>query len=195
MSTLKKSAAKASAQKTQADGKPSKSAPYQQVSDLIIEHLEKGVVPWRCPWNCETGRRLKLEVKRKKEEIRSPTSQAQRIEQAEAIVKAMPQCPVIHEGRGTRVGVKLELRRKKEEIRSPTSSFILFTSSFPRVYLGSWLSGLKSKDHRRWIVQAASQATHAADFTHGRKADDESPEDAEPWKVKRSSRRECFMAE
>ena len=30
--------------------------PYQIVTDLIIEHLEKGVVPWRCPWNREVGR-------------------------------------------------------------------------------------------------------------------------------------------
>ena len=30
--------------------------PYQVVTDIIIEHLEKGVVPWRCPWNRETGR-------------------------------------------------------------------------------------------------------------------------------------------
>jgi antirestriction protein ArdC len=30
--------------------------PYQVVTDLIIEHLEKGVVPWRCPWNREVGR-------------------------------------------------------------------------------------------------------------------------------------------
>ena len=40
-------------------------------------------------------------------------------------------------------------------------------------YLGSWLSVLKSKDHRRWIVQAASQATHAADFILGRNVDED----------------------
>ena len=46
MSTLKKPAAKAAARKTQADdGKPERPDPYQQVTDLIIEHLEKGVVP------------------------------------------------------------------------------------------------------------------------------------------------------
>jgi hypothetical protein len=56
MSTCKKPAAKAAGQRTQADGKPSKPDPYQQVTDLIIEHVEKGVVPWRCPWNRETGR-------------------------------------------------------------------------------------------------------------------------------------------
>lgn len=47
-------------------------------------------------------------------------------------------------------------------------------------YLNSWLSVLKSKDHRRWIVQAASQATYAADFILGRNADEESPGEAEP---------------
>jgi len=29
--------------------------PYQAVTDLIIEHLERGVVPWRCPWQREVG--------------------------------------------------------------------------------------------------------------------------------------------
>lgn len=56
MSTLKTPVARAATQKSQADGKPSKPDPCQQVTDLIIEHLEKGVVPWRCLWNRETGR-------------------------------------------------------------------------------------------------------------------------------------------
>lgn len=29
--------------------------PYQAVTDLIIEHLERGVVPWRYPWQREVG--------------------------------------------------------------------------------------------------------------------------------------------
>jgi antirestriction protein ArdC len=29
--------------------------PYQAVTDLIIEHLERGVVPWHCPWQREVG--------------------------------------------------------------------------------------------------------------------------------------------
>jgi antirestriction protein ArdC len=29
--------------------------PYQTVTDIIIEHLERGVVPWRCPWQREVG--------------------------------------------------------------------------------------------------------------------------------------------
>ena len=29
--------------------------PYQTVTNLIIEHLERGVVPWRCPWQREVG--------------------------------------------------------------------------------------------------------------------------------------------
>lgn len=29
--------------------------PYQAVTSLIIEHLERGVVPWRCPWQREVG--------------------------------------------------------------------------------------------------------------------------------------------
>ena len=30
--------------------------PYQIVTDLILGHLERGVVPWRCPWKREVGR-------------------------------------------------------------------------------------------------------------------------------------------
>jgi RHS repeat-associated protein len=29
--------------------------PYQRVTDLIIEHLERGTVPWRCPWQKSVG--------------------------------------------------------------------------------------------------------------------------------------------
>lgn len=29
---------------------------YQLVTDTIIKHLEEGVVPWRCPWNRQTGK-------------------------------------------------------------------------------------------------------------------------------------------
>jgi antirestriction protein ArdC len=29
--------------------------PYQTVTDIIIDHLERGVVPWRCPWQREVG--------------------------------------------------------------------------------------------------------------------------------------------
>lgn len=30
--------------------------PYQVVTDIILKHLEEGVVPWRRPWNREVGR-------------------------------------------------------------------------------------------------------------------------------------------
>ena len=36
--------------------KPARTDPYQLVTDTIIAHLERGVVPWRCPWNRSTGR-------------------------------------------------------------------------------------------------------------------------------------------
>ena len=29
--------------------------PYQTVTEIIIDHLEHGVVPWRCPWQREVG--------------------------------------------------------------------------------------------------------------------------------------------
>lgn len=30
--------------------------PYQQVTDTILQRLEEGVVPWRCPWNRKVGK-------------------------------------------------------------------------------------------------------------------------------------------
>lgn len=33
-----------------------RTGPYQLVTDSILAHLERGVVPWRCPWNRTTGR-------------------------------------------------------------------------------------------------------------------------------------------
>jgi antirestriction protein ArdC len=30
--------------------------PYQLVTNTILAHLERGTVPWRCPWNRSTGR-------------------------------------------------------------------------------------------------------------------------------------------
>jgi antirestriction protein ArdC len=33
----------------------SRKDPYQTVTDIIIEHLERGTVPWRCPWQREVG--------------------------------------------------------------------------------------------------------------------------------------------
>ena len=42
-------------------------------------------------------------------------------------------------------------------------------------YLQAWLDTLRVQEHRRWIVQAANHAGHAADFVLGRSADDSSP--------------------
>ena len=30
--------------------------PYQLVTDYILARIERGVAPWRCPWNRTTGR-------------------------------------------------------------------------------------------------------------------------------------------
>jgi antirestriction protein ArdC len=27
---------------------------YQKITDQIIAHPDKGVIPWRCPWKCST---------------------------------------------------------------------------------------------------------------------------------------------
>jgi antirestriction protein ArdC len=31
-------------------------SPYEQVTNLILGHLEEGAVPWRCPWDRSVGR-------------------------------------------------------------------------------------------------------------------------------------------
>ncbi len=36
--------------------RPARNDPYQLVTDTILAHLERGVVPWRCPWSRSTGR-------------------------------------------------------------------------------------------------------------------------------------------
>lgn len=35
---------------------PARTDPYQIVTDLILQHLEHGTVPWRCPWQRDIGR-------------------------------------------------------------------------------------------------------------------------------------------
>ena len=36
--------------------RPARTDPYQLVTDLVIQNLETGVVPWRCPWRRDVGR-------------------------------------------------------------------------------------------------------------------------------------------
>ena len=36
--------------------KPARTDPYQLVTDFILQQLETGVVPWRCPWRRSIGR-------------------------------------------------------------------------------------------------------------------------------------------
>lgn len=316
MSTLK---TRRASQKPQAEsGKPPRPDPYEQVTNLIIEHLERGVVPWRCPWNRETGRPRNFSTGKAYRGVNTillgcryaaspwwmtyrqasergghvrkgergamvvkygtfdpkdaapPTSEAapeakatkrgylrsftvfnatqiegiefpapqqgpqlppdQRIAQAEAIVQQMPQRPVIHEGRGTRAlyrpsldevemptfgsfesaeafhltmfhelahstGHASRLNRpslvqhdefggpvysQEELVAEMASAFVGMEAGIVRdrheqsaAYLNSWLAVLKAKDHRRWIVQAASQAALAADFILGRNDEDE----------------------
>ena len=314
MSTLKGRGAS----ETQASERPD---PYQQVTELILEHLENGVVPWRCPWNREVGRprnftsgkvyrginvvllgcrqfdaaaspwwmtyrqasergghvrkgeRGSLVVKygtfdlkgvvatkadgtkrqgrflrlftvfnaTQIEGIEFPPSATagtgltpeQRIERAEAIVKAMPQRPIIREGNGARAcyrpsmdeiempdfsifqspesyygtlfhelghatGHPLRLNRdsltkhdafggqvysQEELVAEMCAAFVGMEAEIVNdrheqsaSYLENWLSVLKVKDHRRWIIQAAGQASRAADFILGRPSDDEEPQ-------------------
>lgn len=35
---------------------PARNDPYQIVTDAILAHLTRGIVPWRCPWNRSVGR-------------------------------------------------------------------------------------------------------------------------------------------
>lgn len=315
MSTLK---ARKAPNQPQATGKPDRPDPYQQVTDLIIEHLERGVVPWRCPWNREVGRprnfqsghayqgvnvvllgcrfaaspwwmtyrqalergghvrkgehgamvvkygtfhpkqeaagSMDTETKRQGMFLRTFTvfnasqidgisfpemthraalSEEERNQKAEAIVEAMPQRPVIREGSGSRAcyrpardeiemppfsrfdsgasyygtlfhelghatGHPTRLNREsltkhdgfggqvysnEELVAEMCAAFVGIEAEIVKdrheqsaAYLGGWLDVLKAKDHRRWIVQAASQASRAADFILGRAAAyDETP--------------------
>lgn len=45
--------------------------PYQIVTDLILGHLERGVIPWRCPWKREVGRPKNFSSKREYRGINS----------------------------------------------------------------------------------------------------------------------------
>lgn len=314
MSTLK---ARRAPSQSQATGKPDRPDPYQQVTDLIVEHLEKGVVPWRRPWNREVGRpcnfqsgkayqgvnvmllgcrfaaspwwmtyRQALErgghVRKgergamvvkfgtfKVKELEQPRTEDtkqrqgmflrgytvfnatqiegiqfpesatgpalsvdQRNAKAEAIVSAMPQCPVIHYGRGSRAcyrptldeidmppfasfesgdsyygtlyhelahatGHESRLNRnsltkhdafggevysQEELVAEMAAAFVGMEADIVKdrheqsaAYLSGWLEVLKAKDHRRWIVQAASQASRAAGFILGKTDADDEP--------------------
>ncbi len=287
--------------------------PYQQVTDLIIEHLEAGVVPWRCPWNRNIGRprnfhsgkeyqganvillgcrfasspwwltfrqalelgghvrkgehgamvvkygtfnpkdetedRINPDEKRRGMFLRTFTvfnasqidgiafpqqillpalSEDQRSQKAESIVAAMPQRPVIREGGGIRAcycpardeiemppfsrfdsgesyyatlfhelghasGHPSRLNREsltkhdgfggqgysqEELVAEMCAAFVgteaeivLDRHEQSAAYLHGWLTVLKVKDHRRWLIQAAGQAGRAADFILNRIAD------------------------
>ena len=322
MSTLEKPAAKAAAERTQIDGgKLPRPDPYQQVTDLIIEHLEKGVVPWRCPWNREVGRPRNFSTgkayrgvnvvllgcrqfdtaaspwwmtyrqatergghvrkgehgalvvkygtfelkesaavssedgkKRQGRFLRTftvfngrqiegiefpetakpePLLDSERLSKAQDIFHNMPQRPPLREGAGNRA----VYRPLSDEIEMPAagtfeSQEAFFLTLFHELvhatghasrlnrqtltghdgfggkvysqeelvaevgaaflgmvadivddrheqsasYLDGWLNVLKAKDHRRWIVQAASQASRAADFILGKSGDDNEPQ-------------------
>ena len=296
--------------------KPTRPDPYQLVTDLIIAHLEKGLVPWRCPWNREVGRPRNLHTgkpyrgvnvmllgcrfaaspwwitfnqakergghirkgskgaviikygtttpKRGEEPPPAPkeenTSEAslarqkrgrflrtfvvfnatqiegiafpettaqsrltadQRLVEAERILAEMPQRPTVNEGAGTRAfyrpatdeiemppftafdcaegyyntlfhelvhatGHASRLNREtltrhdcfggevysqEELVAEMGAAFVGMEADIVRddheqsaAYLKSWLTVLKDKDHRRWIIQAAAQASRAADF-------------------------------
>lgn len=310
MSTLRTRYASNSNKNPSASGSTEKPDPYQQVTDLIIGHLENGVVPWRCPWSRDVGKPRNFHTgkcyqgmnvvllgmrfaaspwwmtyrqaqergghvrkgehgalvckygtfERKAdatgdqagdetvkgmflrgfivfnasqiEGIEFPEitaaprlPDAARIAGAEAIASAMPQRPVIREGNGTRAcyrptvdeiempafasfesaetyyltlyhemshatGHPSRLDRcslkaqdrfggkvysQEELVAEMGAAFVgmeadIVSDRHERnaAYLNSWLQMLKVKDHRRWLVQAASQASKAADFILGR---------------------------
>lgn len=285
--------------------------PYQQVTDLIISHLETGVVPWRCPWNREIGRprnfysgkpyqgvnvillgcrfrsspwwmtfRQSLErgghvrkgekgslvvkygtFEKTEEETESAFSivnrksgmylktftvfnamqiggiafpevgarpmllEKTRLERAEAIIRGMetpprliegedrrafyrPQMDTVHmpafshfesaeayystlyhefvhaTGHPSRLGRASltkhdefggQVYSQEELVAEMGAAFLGLEADIVRdqheqsaAYLSGWLGALRVQDHRRWIVQAASQATRAADFILGR---------------------------
>ena len=48
---------------------PARNDPYQLVTDTILAHLERGTVPWRCPWNRSTGRPRNLHTGREYQDV------------------------------------------------------------------------------------------------------------------------------
>jgi antirestriction protein ArdC len=290
---------------------PERPDPYQLVTDLILQHLERGVVPWRCPWNRSTGcprnfhtgqayqgvnvlllglqrfaspwwmtfrqaqarggsirkgehgaRVIKWgkhqraaknasEPDEKKTvfylkgyrvfnatqidglefptmEESEPMSSEERLTRAKEIVADMPVPPLIHTGRSTQAcyrpptdtidmpaferfterddyyatlfhelvhatGHQSRLARRgvmvsdglggkvysqEELVAEMGAAFLGMEADIVRdehelsaSYLKSWLGALRDADHRRWIVQAASQAARAADFILGRVGD------------------------
>lgn len=282
--------------------------PYQVVTDLIIENLERGVVPWRKPWHTKVGRPRNFHtgrayqgvnvlllglhhfaspywmtflqaqerggfvrkgehgalivkygqyerevmadggIEEKKPtyylkaykvfnavqiegiefpEIKTPPPIPldERLSSAEQIVSEMPHRPEVLEGRSDRAryrpstdnvemparhnfetmedfyltlfhelvhstGHQSRLNRQslikhdgfggkvysEEELVAEIGAAFLATEAQivrdhheqAAAYLKSWLDVLKENDHRRWIVHAANQAEHAADFILGR---------------------------
>lgn len=291
---------------------PARTDPYQLVTDTILAHLERGTVPWRCPWNRSTGRPRNFHTGRdyhgvnvlllglmrfpspwwmtfrqtkerggsirkgehgaivmkwgrhqravkngdgseeKKtqfflksyrvfnavqiEGIEFPPVESgpkldatQRIVSAEQIVAKMPKPPTIHEGRTTQAcyrrvtdtiempaferfkapeefhltlfhelihstGHESRLARKgvtetdgfggkeysqEELVAEMGAAFLGMEAGIVRdeheqsaAYLKGWLDTLRVQEHRRWIVQAANQASRATDFVLGREAVD-----------------------
>ena len=287
---------------------PARNDPYQLVTDSILAHLERGVVPWRRPWNRTTGRPRNFHTGREYQGVNvlllglmnfaSPwwmtfrqaqergggvrkgergslvmkfgrydkavkngdgtedkkttlflksyrvfnatqidgiefppvqsgpqLDASQRIERAEQIVAQMPQPPTIHEGRSTQAcyrrtsdtiempafarfdspedfhltlfhelihstGHESRLARKgvtdsdgfggktysqEELVAEMGAAFLGMEADIVHdqheqsaAYLKCWLDALREKEHRRWIVQAANQASRAADFILGR---------------------------
>jgi antirestriction protein ArdC len=291
--------------------------PYQAVTDLILEHLEKGTVPWRCPWNREVGRPCNFQsgkpyrginalllgwrhfaspwwltyrqaqersgqvrkgergamvvkygtfdansaggsdidlsadtpAKRKLGYLRLFTvfnatqidgiefpatlgaplrAESERIARAKAIVAAMPNRPNLFEGERTRAyynvstdsvfmpalgsfeseesyymtlfhefihasGHSTRLNRdtlvthgefggpvysREELVAEMGAAFLGMEAEIvmdrheqSAAYLNGWLTALKAKEHRKWIVQAAAQAAKAADYILNRHED------------------------
>jgi antirestriction protein ArdC len=278
--------------------------PYQIVTDLILQHLAHGVVPWRKPWHAKVGRPRNFHTGRAYQGVNvlllslhhfaspywmtfrqaqerggfvhkgehgtlvvkygqyerevvaedgteekkptyylkaykvfnavqiegiefpgikavAPIPAQERLARAEQIAAQMPQRPEIREGRSSRAcyrrltdvvdipsratfeipedfyltpfhelvhstGHESRLNRKsliehdgfggkvysEEELVAEMGAAFLGTEAQivrdqheqSAAYLKGWLDVLKENDHRRWIVRAASQAEHAADF-------------------------------
>ncbi len=308
--------------------RPARTDPYQLVTDLILAHLESGVVPWRCPWNRSTGRPRNFHTGKEYQGVNilllglqrfaSPwwmtfrqtqergghvrkgergacvikwgrqqrttkngdgseenrtvfylrsyrvfnaaqiegvlfpaaesTAQldpAQRIAQAESIVRQMPKIPAIKEGTTTQAcyrrvadtvempaferfdspenyyltlfhelvhstGHESRLARKgvtesdgmggktysQEELVAEMGAAFLGTEvdiirdqhEQSAAYLQGWLDVLREPDHRRWIVQASTQAGRAADFILGRAVQT-------PEVVAEENANQCIVAE
>ena len=165
---------------------PARNDPYQLVTDAILAHLDKGVVPWRCPWNRSTGRPRNFHTGREYQGVNvlllgllhfpSPWWMNYHLTLFHELIHSTG-----HASRLARKGVTEtdgfggKTYSQEELVAEMGVAFLGMEAGIVRdqhkqsaAYLKGWLDVLREPEHRRWIVQAANQAGRATDFILGR---------------------------